>query len=140
MTATATPPIPGWMREAFEAAGCVFNVQWLAPNGEEADGPGPGRTQMHPVTAPDGSYIGDADVGRDHFWWLSEHGIYAPEVRPGTRVASIGRGDGMWWGWSHRARFGFRIGSSVKRGDCAFIASNEAEANEDYRRFWDSEH
>ncbi|MGL5691381.1 MAG: hypothetical protein ACRDD8_11270 [Bacteroidales bacterium] len=25
-----------------------------------------------------------------------------------------------WWGWSHRAAYGFSIGSVVKKGDCAY--------------------
>lgn len=25
-----------------------------------------------------------------------------------------------WWGWSHRAAYGFGIGSKVKKGDCAY--------------------
>lgn len=34
---------------------------------------------------------------------------------------STGRGcDGRWYGWSHRAIFGFKIGDKIKKGDIAY--------------------
>lgn len=33
----------------------------------------------------------------------------------------LGKGsDGKWYGWSHRAVYGFGIGDKVKKGDCAY--------------------
>lgn len=32
-----------------------------------------------------------------------------------------------WFGWSHRAIYGFTIGSKVKKGDCAYSPSNKDE-------------
>jgi hypothetical protein len=49
---------------------------------------------------------------------LPAHGM--PEkMRPESKVCSIGksRKDGKWYGWSHRAIFGFKIGDVVKEGD-----------------------
>ena len=46
----------------------------------------------------------------------------APELRTKTStVCSIGFSarDGKWYGWSHRAIYGFAIGDTVKKGDCA---------------------
>ena len=32
--------------------------------------------------------------------------------------------DGKWYGWSHRAVFGFKIGSTCEKGDCHYRAAN----------------
>lgn len=47
--------------------------------------------------------------------------------------------DGKWYGWSHRAIYGFEIGSTCSKGDCHYRASNledELRAAED---FWHDE-
>lgn len=41
-----------------------------------------------------------------------------------------------WYGWSHRAIFGFGIGSECKQGDCGFNSSNKEDFIEDCLRFW----
>ena len=41
-----------------------------------------------------------------------------------------------WYGWSHRAIFGFGIGSNCKQGDCGFNSSNKEDFIEDCLRFW----
>ena len=41
-----------------------------------------------------------------------------------------------WYGWSHRAIFGFGIGSECKKGHCHFEPSNVDEFKEDCLRFW----
>ncbi len=41
-----------------------------------------------------------------------------------------------WYGWSHRAVYGFGIGSSVKPGDCAFQPSSKEEFEERHISFW----
>lgn len=56
----------------------------------------------------------------------------------GNPVANIGYSEkeNKWYGWSHRAIFGFTIGSSCKMGDCAFVASNKEEFKEQQLNFW----
>jgi hypothetical protein len=44
--------------------------------------------------------------------------------------------DNKWYGWSHRAIYGFTIGSTCKKGDCHYIGSTEKEQEEDAIRFW----
>lgn len=44
--------------------------------------------------------------------------------------------DGKWYGWSHRAIFGFKIGSTCEKGDCHYVGSTEKEQEEDAIRFW----
>ena len=43
-----------------------------------------------------------------------------PETYGEAKVCSIGKStkDGKWYGWSHRAIYGFQIGDMVKKGDC----------------------
>lgn len=113
-------PVSPRMQRKFEAHGCRF----------END------AQMHPVYAPDGSYIGDAGVSGNRFRLLARLGIFEPES-PDGKTSCLGKAaDGKWYGWSHRAMYGFEIGSSVKKGDCAFVPSNEREAILDAIRFW----
>jgi hypothetical protein len=47
--------------------------------------------------------------------------------------------DNKWYGWSHRAIFGFEIGATCSKGDCHYFPTNEAEAIEAALRFWGSE-
>ena len=57
------------------------------------------------------------------FIWLLDKGII-PETIPlrkgNERVCSIGKSviDGKWYGWSHRAHYGFKIGDKVEKGSC----------------------
>jgi hypothetical protein len=68
-------------------------------------------------SAKDGGYVGEWKDAR----WLHEKGI-APEIRPGScgSVCSIGFCDReqKWYGWSHRALYGFGIGDVVEKGSC----------------------
>ena len=41
-----------------------------------------------------------------------------------------------WYGWSHRAIFGFGIGSECKQGNCGFNPKNKVEFTENCLRFW----
>lgn len=42
-----------------------------------------------------------------------------------------------WCGWSHRALFGFGIGSVVSKGDIAFIPKNKEDEVENILDFWE---
>lgn len=69
-----------------------------------------------------GQYVGDEDFGM----YLYKKGIIDPETMPAPeghdpyRVCSIGwcECEQKWYGWSHRALYGFGIGDVVKEGDC----------------------
>ena len=63
-----------------------------------------------------GEYIGDEKTAI----FLCEKKGIAPELRgPDSRTCSIGKStDGKWYGWSHRALYGFEIGDVAKEGDC----------------------
>lgn len=87
--------------------------------------------EMEPVyvqTAftPDGKYIGSP---RDAHWLVYKHGI-APEYRtPTSTVCSIGFSarEQKWYGWSHRAMFGFGIGHTVTPDSVAYVPSTREE-------------
>ena len=47
--------------------------------------------------------------------------------------------DKKWYGWSHRGIYGFKIGSTCKKGDCHYNGVDESAAIEDAIRFWSDE-
>lgn len=63
----------------------------------------------------DGDYIGKQSNAED----LKEMGIVPEKAHPNDSVCSIGfcEKENKWYGWSHRARYGFGIGDEVKKGD-----------------------
>lgn len=83
-----------------------------------------------------GDYIGSP---KDAFFLIRKKGIL-PQLRtPTSAVCSIGfcEKEQKWYGWSHRAIYGFAIGDSVQAGDCtdaAFPEGFTAETLEDAKR------
>jgi len=64
-----------------------------------------------------GDYIGDS---KSAHYLIVKRGIKPEKANPTHNVCSIGfcEKEQKWYGWSHRAIFGFGIGSEVKKGDC----------------------
>lgn len=81
-------------------------------NGEDSDAP----VIMNSVYSEDGGYCGPMEEMHHYF----EKGIFPELISPDHKTCSIGKShiDGKWYGWSHRAMFGFQIGDVVKEGDC----------------------
>lgn len=48
--------------------------------------------------------------------------------------------DNKWYGWSHRAIYGFTIGSKCRKGDAHYRASSLEEELENAISFWSDEH
>lgn len=73
---------------------------------------------MVSVYTEQGDYIGSVDNMIVRL--LSDRGILPEKADPKHNVCSIGKSfkDGKWYGWSHRAIYGFQIGDVVKEGDC----------------------
>ena len=46
--------------------------------------------------------------------------------------------DKKWYGWSHRAIYGFEVGSTCKKGDCHYTASTPEELIDDRAEFFSS--
>ena len=66
--------------------------------------------------ANDGGYIGD----EDRALMLMKRGIVPERISSEHTVCSIGfcEKEQKWYGWSHRAIYGFGVGDVVKEGDC----------------------
>ncbi|PCJ24104.1 MAG: hypothetical protein COA96_10185 [SAR86 cluster bacterium] len=73
--------------------------------------------EMSHAETTEGLYIGDSKWA---YRLCNKRGI-TPELRtPNSNVCSIGfcEKEQKWFGWSHRAIFGFGIGDIAKEGDC----------------------
>ena len=83
-------------------------------------------TIMRQAYTPTGDYIGDTKFAHR---LCSTRGIKPEKADANHCICSIGfcEKEQKWYGWSHRAIFGFGIGSQVKKGDCAFIPNNRQE-------------
>lgn len=66
---------------------------------------------------PDGKYIGNS---KDAHFLVVKKGIKPELSDPTHNVCSIGfcEKEQKWYGWSHRAIYGFGVGDTVKKGDC----------------------
>jgi len=66
---------------------------------------------------PSGDYLGNTRMAR---FLIIKHGIKPEKSKPSHKVCSIGfcEREQKWYGWSHRAIYGFGIGDVVKEGDC----------------------
>jgi hypothetical protein len=72
---------------------------------------------MRTALSKAGAYIGDPEQAR----YLCDNLGIAPEPRDcDHNVCSIGYSalKGKWYGWSHRAIYGFAPGAVVREGDC----------------------
>lgn len=100
---------------------------------------GSGDFEMKTAYTPDGDYIGDP---KRAYRLCKTRGIKPEKSSPDHCVCSIGFSDTeqKWYGWSHRAIFGFGIGSKTKKGDCAYMPANKQDFIEDCIRFWDDKH
>lgn len=91
-------------------------------------------TSLTSAYTPEGHYIGNEEWAKK----LEELGI-VPELRtPTSNVCSIGfcEREQKWYGWSHRAMYGFGVGSQVKKGDCAYQASAPEDFLQQCLSFW----
>lgn len=87
-----------------------------------------------------GQYVGDEDFAV----YLYKKGIIDPEIIPEKegcdthRVCSIGwcESEQKWYGWSHRAIFGFGVGDTVEEGDCCASSGYTDECIEKHPE-WD---
>jgi hypothetical protein len=83
-----------------------------------------------------GHYVGDERFG----FFLYKNGIIDPEISPSLpgcdphKVCSIGwcASEQKWYGWSHRAICGFKLGDVVKEGDCTNSPGVTAECLKDH--------
>ena len=112
-----------------------------------------GNKNMSWYSKVDGScltIVGDKDWMNDIFKLLLKFGVteqiqatppQTEEDKKETRSASLGFNpiEKKWYGWSHRAIFGFGIGSTCKKGDCGYRPMNKQDFIESCVRFWNNE-
>ena len=92
------------------------------------------------LSRTDNSYVGMEGQLEDKEFF-AEHGIEQLQTNgdPGQRHAAntgFSPAEQKWYGWSHRAIFGFGIGHTVKKGDCNYIADNPEELIDDHANFF----
>jgi hypothetical protein len=75
---------------------------------------------MRQCHTKEGYYIGDEKIA--DFLTIKKGLTQLQPLQESNNVCSIGfnEAEDKWYGWSHRAIFGFGVGSEVKPGDCAF--------------------
>lgn len=79
----------------------------------------------------DGSYITHVGM-EDDIKFLADREI-TEELTHGIGFSPK---DNKWYGWSHRAIYGFSIGSECRKGMCHYVPANIHEAEEDAVRFY----
>lgn len=81
-------------------------------------------------------------LGPAYRQFFDEHGIVPEKRKPEHCVCSIGfsEKEQKWYGWSHRAIYGFGVGSHVKKGDCGYAPKDPNDFLDSYRSFWEDEH
>lgn len=72
-----------------------------------------------------GPYIGTSKWA----YRLYKRGIKPELISKKHNICSIGfnEKEQKWYGWSHRAIYGFCIGSKVEKGDCAYIPKTKKD-------------
>lgn len=87
----------------------------------------------------DGSYLTRVGM-EDDLKYLLKMGI-TEQIQGGygePKTACIGFNpeEQKWYSWSHRARFGFGVGSECKRGHVHYSPANKEDFKEDCLLFW----
>ncbi len=93
----------------------------------------PNKGQEWPVVYSkiDGGYVGTPE---NAYRFLQQGLTLIQKARPTHKVCSIGFNpcEHKWYGWSHRARYGFGIGDIVKEGDCCASSGYTEEYLKDH--------
>lgn len=88
----------------------------------------------------DGSYLTRVGMENDLNYLLKlgiTEQIQSASGNPGTSSAiGFNPTEQKWYGWSHRAVYGFGIGSECKKGHCSYEPDNKENFKEDCLRFW----
>ena len=80
---------------------------------------------------PSGDFIGSP---KDAFHLCRTRGIKPEKAQADHNTCSIGfsEKEGKWFGWSHRAIYGFQVGDTVKEGDCTASEGRTDDYLEDH--------
>ena len=117
----------------------MTNEEWLEANANLVDSTIPEDLSKVWVSKIDESYIVHEASTRD-INHIVDRGLTQVQNMHGVagHSANIGYNEEekKWYGWSHRAFYGFGIGSKVVKGDCAYQATDKDDYLEDMVRFW----
>jgi len=83
----------------------------------------------------EGNYIGSSV---DAYRLCKKRGIKPELASPNNKVCSRGfcEKESKYYGWSHRAIYGFGVGSTCEPGDCHYQPSDKEDFIKDMLRFW----
>lgn len=103
----------------FKAGYVVKDEIWEVCEGD--------RSEMRTAYTPEGYYIGSTK--RAYRLCVKRGLTKLQPVGPDSNIVSLGfnEKENKWYGWSHRAIYGFGIGSEVKKGDCGYFPANKEE-------------
>lgn len=91
----------------------------------------------------DGSFITFTNISTDIAWMLhngiTEQIQSAHPEAPITAQIGFNPQEQKWYGWSHRAFYGFGIGHTVKKGHAGYQPVNIDDFIEESIRFWTDE-
>lgn len=87
----------------------------------------------------DGSYITRVGMEDDlkHYIRMGINQIQKNPITNGkTACLGFNQEENKWYGWSHRAIYGFTIGSKTEKGHCGYHPDNKENFAEDCLNFW----
>jgi len=87
----------------------------------------------------DGSYLTRVGMENDLNFILKKgvtEQIQDGYGEPKTACIGFNPTEQKWYGWSHRAMYGFGVGSECKMGHCGYEPDNKENFMEDCLRFW----
>ena len=125
-----------WESPSFEVEVLYDDADEFSSDLENTISAMPDRITIKVGRNSTGDYIGDEDFTR---LMVSHRGIKPEMAKPdqdGTCSIGFCEADGKWYGWSHRAWYGFGIGSTCKRGDCGYNAPNATAFGQSVQEFF----
>lgn len=96
-----------------------YQIRYEEVSGDEAGGSPP--FIMRSAYTPEGHYIGNPKTAHE---LVVKRGIKPGLASPDDSVCSVGfcEREQKWYGWSHRALYGFGIGDVVETGDLTAVS------------------
>ena len=113
--------------------------EWLEQNAEKVDGDTAMTESKKWITKARGDYI-TLEGMEDKLDYLVAAGInqFIASTWEAGKPINIGFNPEKqkWYGWSHRALYGFSVGSECKKGDCHYRPVDKDDFLDDMIRFW----
>lgn len=117
----------------YEQYGYIYRVEKIMFSEDDPDE----TMEMKVCYTLDGQYLGNNKIAN---WLCRKYGIReflkTEEVKHPVCVGFNPK-EQKWYGWSHRAIYGFGIGSTVKKGDCGYNPVDKDDMLDDLLRWYD---